>query len=275
MMACMKKPVNDGSDSERSNIGATNKTNALLDLALRQQFDRDLAQLVNEACMIALNEAISSRAYKYKFDDGYEAFGNPLQLIPWHPELLAIPLSLAPLSKSSPNFLTGPFLTATASSCSSSSSINPTTRRRLIATGASGGEGVLSISTRIWSSAADFAVDFFGIGVRLKICSFCDVTNEPHVQSAVDEAVSKHGKLDVMFNNAGILDRAVRDQSELRVALRVMSRSLMGRAEEDPMDDVKLHLIGKKLEPEDVAEAVVYLTSDELRCVNGHNLIGG
>ncbi|KAG6433115.1 hypothetical protein SASPL_104722 [Salvia splendens] len=176
----------------------------------------------------------------------------------------------------------------------------------------------------------------------------CDVTNEFHVQSAVDEAVSKHGKLDIMFNNAGNLDRVGRGivdctQADFEHVLRVnvvgvflgtkhaarvmrrggggaiintasvcgvvggvathaytsskhsvvgltrnaaveigrygirvncmspfvfpsrMSRSLMGRAEEDPMDDVKLHLIGKKLEPEDVAEAVVYLASDESR----------
>ncbi|GFP90018.1 secoisolariciresinol dehydrogenase, partial [Phtheirospermum japonicum] len=33
----------------------------------------------------------------------------------------------------------------------------------------------------------------------------CDVTNEDHVQNAVDKAVSTYGKLDIMFNNAGIV----------------------------------------------------------------------
>ncbi|XP_022746655.1 secoisolariciresinol dehydrogenase-like [Durio zibethinus] len=33
----------------------------------------------------------------------------------------------------------------------------------------------------------------------------CDVTRESDVQNAVDLAVSKYGKLDIMFNNAGIL----------------------------------------------------------------------
>ncbi|XP_059646611.1 short chain aldehyde dehydrogenase 1-like [Cornus florida] len=32
----------------------------------------------------------------------------------------------------------------------------------------------------------------------------CDVTSDSHVQNAVDTAVTKHGKLDIMFSNAGI-----------------------------------------------------------------------
>ena len=32
----------------------------------------------------------------------------------------------------------------------------------------------------------------------------CDVTNESDVERAVDMVVSKYGKLDIMFNNAGI-----------------------------------------------------------------------
>ncbi|KAK4419429.1 Secoisolariciresinol dehydrogenase [Sesamum alatum] len=35
----------------------------------------------------------------------------------------------------------------------------------------------------------------------------CDVTNEDHVMNAVDKTVSTYGKLDIMFNNAGIADR--------------------------------------------------------------------
>ncbi|KAI3471899.1 hypothetical protein Pfo_028587 [Paulownia fortunei] len=34
----------------------------------------------------------------------------------------------------------------------------------------------------------------------------CDVTNEDHVKNAVDKTVSTYGKLDIMFNNAGIAD---------------------------------------------------------------------
>ncbi|XP_058108972.1 secoisolariciresinol dehydrogenase-like [Magnolia sinica] len=34
----------------------------------------------------------------------------------------------------------------------------------------------------------------------------CDVRDEAHVQNAVDSAIAKFGKLDIMFNNAGIID---------------------------------------------------------------------
>ncbi|KAM3357354.1 short chain aldehyde dehydrogenase 1 [Capsicum galapagoense] len=33
----------------------------------------------------------------------------------------------------------------------------------------------------------------------------CDVTNETQVENAIDFAVSKHGKIDIMYNNAGII----------------------------------------------------------------------
>eukprot|EP00257_Ricinus_communis_P022060 XP_015581685.1 secoisolariciresinol dehydrogenase [Ricinus communis] len=34
----------------------------------------------------------------------------------------------------------------------------------------------------------------------------CNVTDESHIKIAVDKAVSTYGKLDIMFNNAGIVD---------------------------------------------------------------------
>ncbi|XP_073151925.1 secoisolariciresinol dehydrogenase-like [Henckelia pumila] len=34
----------------------------------------------------------------------------------------------------------------------------------------------------------------------------CDVTNEDHLRTAVDTAISNYGKLDIMFNSAGVCD---------------------------------------------------------------------
>ncbi|KAL3642714.1 hypothetical protein CASFOL_013529 [Castilleja foliolosa] len=54
----------------------------------------------------------------------------------------------------------------------------------------------------------------------------CDVTNEAHIQNAVDKAVSTYGKLDIMFNNAGIagppvLPIADYDKNDFKRVMRV------------------------------------------------------
>ncbi|THG19253.1 secoisolariciresinol dehydrogenase-like [Camellia sinensis] len=44
--------------------------------------------------------------------------------------------------------------------------------------------------------------------IGLSTCTYihCDVTNEDHIKNAVDKTVETYGKLDIMFNNAGISD---------------------------------------------------------------------
>ncbi|XP_012847937.1 PREDICTED: secoisolariciresinol dehydrogenase-like [Erythranthe guttata] len=54
----------------------------------------------------------------------------------------------------------------------------------------------------------------------------CDITNESHVENAVEEAISKHGKLDIMFNNAGVMgptntDMLVETKSDFERVLNV------------------------------------------------------
>ncbi|KAL5995308.1 hypothetical protein ACLOJK_025366 [Asimina triloba] len=58
----------------------------------------------------------------------------------------------------------------------------------------------------------------------------CDVTREPDIASAVDYAVSTHGRLDIMYNNAGISGTVSAGIAELEVEEfdRVMSINLRG-----------------------------------------------
>jgi NAD(P)-dependent dehydrogenase (short-subunit alcohol dehydrogenase family) len=83
----------------------------------------------------------------------------------------------------------------------------------IIITGAASGLGEASARRMIAEGArvlmADVAVDS---GERLAVelgdrAAFlrCDVTSEQDVARLVDEAVSRHGQLDCMFNNAGIV----------------------------------------------------------------------
>ncbi|KAK9939039.1 hypothetical protein M0R45_015748 [Rubus argutus] len=183
----------------------------------------------------------------------------------------------------------------------------------------------------------------------------CDVTNEKEVENAVNTATAKYGKLDIMFNNAGIAGVAKpnildNDKVEfeqvvgvnlvgvflgIKHAARVMMGARKGtiintasvcsriggaashaytsakhgvegltkntavelaqygirvncvsphfvatplamdfyKLDDEGVGNVYSPLKGAVLKPEDVAEAVLYLGSDESKYVSGHNLL--
>ena len=53
----------------------------------------------------------------------------------------------------------------------------------------------------------------------------CDVTKEPDVSAAVDLAIEKHGQLDIMFNNTGIID-IVADKSATEFDMEKFDRAM-------------------------------------------------
>ncbi|PHT86251.1 hypothetical protein T459_08357 [Capsicum annuum] len=59
---------------------------------------------------------------------------------------------------------------------------------------------------------------------------FCDVTKESDVSNAVDFAVSSHGQLDVMYNNAGVACRTPRNIADLDLDTfdRIMAINVRG-----------------------------------------------
>ncbi|XP_050243696.1 short chain aldehyde dehydrogenase 1-like [Quercus robur] len=100
---------------------------------------------------------------------------------------------------------------------SANSSATPSTKRlegkvALITGGASGiGESTARLFVRHGAKVLIADVqDKLGHSVCEDIGSdsisyiHCDVTNESDVEKAVDMAITKYGKLDIMFNNAGI-----------------------------------------------------------------------
>ncbi|PON43720.1 Short-chain dehydrogenase/reductase [Parasponia andersonii] len=164
----------------------------------------------------------------------------------------------------------------------------------------------------------------------------CDVTDESQVKAAVEKAVKAYGKLDIMFNNAGIAgDNKARiidnDKADFERVLRVnvtgvflgikhaaqamiparggsiISTASIGsnaavelgqfgirvncvspygvatplaadfvglsEGEAEKLFGSMANLKGVTLKPEDIANAALFLASEEGRYVSGHNLV--
>ncbi|KAL2900099.1 Secoisolariciresinol dehydrogenase [Bienertia sinuspersici] len=114
----------------------------------------------------------------------------------------------------------------------------------------------------------------------------CDITNEDEVKNLIDLTISKHGKLDIMFNNAGIFGDTAMSVLETtsenfkkvfetnvyggflgaKHAARVMIPRKSGVVCESNV------LKGVLPQPLDVANAALFMASDEAKFVSGLNL---
>lgn len=56
----------------------------------------------------------------------------------------------------------------------------------------------------------------------------CDVTDEEACKSAMDKALAKFGRIDILFNNAGVTQRGLFEKTETRVFRQVMEVNFFG-----------------------------------------------
>jgi len=98
----------------------------------------------------------------------------------------------------------------------------------------------------------------------------CDVRNRGDLQAAVDMAVGTYGRLDIMFNNAGI---ASPPNALGGAAVTNFGIGSSGQLSPERLElNAKMQPLGRILDPEDSAHAALYLASDLSRNVTGVNL---
>ncbi len=60
------------------------------------------------------------------------------------------------------------------------------------------------------------------------LCILCDVTDQNHCAQAVDRILKRFGKIDILFNNAGITQRGAFEQTGISVFRKVMEVNFYG-----------------------------------------------
>ena len=101
----------------------------------------------------------------------------------------------------------------------------------------------------------------------------CDVANSADIQAAIQAAVGRWGRIDVLVNNAAmmtflpVVDLPERDWD------RVLAVNTTMLWENPNVKSGKERIQGAVGEPQDIAAAICFLASQEARFINGTTLI--
>ncbi|KAK9995964.1 hypothetical protein SO802_020650 [Lithocarpus litseifolius] len=149
------------------------------------------------------------------------------------------------------------------------------------------------------------------LSIGPNICTYVhyDVSDEEQVKTLVDSTVNTYGRLDIMFSNAGLsaydklmvvntrgMVASVKHTAKVMVEGRVrgsiiciaslavsiglvgtpLLKEMLGFENDEEVDKVvelSSNLKGGVLRPKNVADAVVFLASEDSQFVTGHNLV--
>ena len=108
-----------------------------------------------------------------------------------------------------------------------------------------------------------------------------DVTREADWQAAVDEAVNRYGRLDVLVNNAGILKSTAIQYAREGIRCNsihpgpIETDMIQDTLSDPDMLDLRMQRLplGRVGKPEEIAYGVIYLASDESSFVTGSELV--
>jgi NAD(P)-dependent dehydrogenase (short-subunit alcohol dehydrogenase family) len=107
----------------------------------------------------------------------------------------------------------------------------------------------------------------------------CDVTAETDVANVIDSAVREFGRLDCMFNNAGIvgahggIDEIPLEEYEFTMAVLLRSVFLGMKHAAREAFQTRTPLRGRIGVADDIAHAALWLASDDAGFVSGHTLV--
>jgi NAD(P)-dependent dehydrogenase (short-subunit alcohol dehydrogenase family) len=113
----------------------------------------------------------------------------------------------------------------------------------------------------------------------------CDVTRASDCQQAVERSVARWGRLDILFNNAGVTKAMALDHGPQNIRVNAVcpgdtdtpmlanEAQQLGQSHRAILAESVHRPLGRVGQPEEIAQAVLYLASDASSFVTGTTLL--